>query len=112
VELSGGDRKLNLNIIKQQMSKTIYKITAMKFKVRLARVALDLQIGAFRFVVLLERIFSTEGRGVRLCWEKPKPKGPKGTSSSSLTSRFVVLLERIFSTEGRSVPSMLGEIKT
>ncbi|KAJ1475857.1 ATP synthase alpha/beta family, nucleotide-binding domain-containing protein [Baffinella frigidus] len=32
VELSGGDRKLNLNIIKQQMSKTIYKITAMKFK--------------------------------------------------------------------------------
>jgi hypothetical protein len=58
VELSGGDRKLNLNIIKQQMSKTIYKITAMKFRVtalaRLARVTLDVQIGAFRFVVLLE----------------------------------------------------------
>jgi len=23
-------------------------------------------------------ILSTEGRGVRLCWEKSKPKGPKG----------------------------------
>jgi V-type H+-transporting ATPase subunit A len=32
VELSGSDRKLNLHIIKQQLSKTIYKITAMKFK--------------------------------------------------------------------------------
>eukprot|EP00960_Hanusia_phi_P074642 768281-Hanusia_phi.AAC.2 len=32
VELSTGDRKINLNIIKQQMGKTIYKITAMKFE--------------------------------------------------------------------------------
>mmetsp|Transcript_38587 Transcript_38587/g.77364 ORF Transcript_38587/g.77364 Transcript_38587/m.77364 type:complete len:610 (-) Transcript_38587:82-1911(-) len=32
VELSSGDRKINLNIIKQQMKSTIYKITAMKFE--------------------------------------------------------------------------------
>mmetsp|Transcript_51650 Transcript_51650/g.121245 ORF Transcript_51650/g.121245 Transcript_51650/m.121245 type:complete len:610 (-) Transcript_51650:156-1985(-) len=32
VELSSGDRKINLNIIKQQMKNTIYKITAMKFE--------------------------------------------------------------------------------
>jgi len=28
------------------------------------------------------RILSTEGRGVRLCWEHSKPKGPKGHSHS------------------------------
>jgi vacuolar-type H+-ATPase catalytic subunit A/Vma1 len=32
VELSSGDRKINLNTIKQHMGKTIYKITAMKFE--------------------------------------------------------------------------------
>jgi V-type H+-transporting ATPase subunit A len=32
VELSSGDRKVNLNTIKQHMNKTIYKITAMKFE--------------------------------------------------------------------------------
>jgi vacuolar-type H+-ATPase catalytic subunit A/Vma1 len=32
VELSSGDRKINLNTIKQHMNKTIYKITAMKFE--------------------------------------------------------------------------------
>mmetsp|Transcript_6577 Transcript_6577/g.12772 ORF Transcript_6577/g.12772 Transcript_6577/m.12772 type:complete len:606 (+) Transcript_6577:76-1893(+) len=32
VELSSGDRKINLNTIKQHMAKTIYKITAMKFE--------------------------------------------------------------------------------
>ena len=32
VELSTGDRKINLNTIKQHMAKTIYKITAMKFE--------------------------------------------------------------------------------
>jgi len=32
VELSTGDRKINLSIIKQQMSKTIYKLSAQKFE--------------------------------------------------------------------------------
>ena len=32
VELSTGDRKINLAIIKQQMGKTIYKLSAQKFE--------------------------------------------------------------------------------